>query len=85
MSDEESNPESLTSRFSELWGETATLVTVFASIIRTSEKAMFNDRYREDLEHIGSIVAEGLEFLDKLEEKPKPKFGFTKEDPEDGS
>lgn len=84
MSDESPETQPLTQRFSDLWGETATLVTVFATIIRTSEKAMFREQFRDDLEMIRDTANEGLELLDSLEEKPTPKFGFTRED-EDGT
>lgn len=81
MSNEESEPQPLTLRFAELWGEQAAAVVMLGSVIRIAEGAIFKEDLKSELEQIKALVDEGINALasDEEEETPPPGFGFSKE------
>lgn len=79
MSDSESKAESLTSRFTEVWGKPASTVALLANIIRICENAPFGEDLQGDLETVVKLAGEGLEMFGTTEDEPSPGFGFTRE------
>lgn len=80
MSDEKPDPQPLTVRFADLWGEQAAAVVLLGSVIRVAEEAMYEDDLGTQLKKIKSLAEEGLASLeDDDAEKPQPGFGFSKE------
>lgn len=80
MSDENKGPEqSLTQRFTELWGAQASGVVLLGNVIRVAEDAIFEEDLGTELKKIRDLVDEGLSALGDEEEKPEPGFGFSKE------
>lgn len=80
MSEEQPDPQPLTLRFAELWGEQAAGVVLLGSIIRTAEGAIFEDDLGTELKKIKALVEEGLDALETEEgTESKPGFGFSRE------
>lgn len=76
---EEKEPQPLTHRFVELWGEQAAHVELLGQVIRVAEGAMFQDDLKAELERIRELVVGGIETIDQQPEKPEAGFGFSRE------